>query len=121
MDYINYMIELRQTEEFQKWRTKLKDGRARSAIASRLDRLLFGQFGDVSPVGNGVSELRIHYGPGYRVYFQQQARRSSSCCAAATKARRPGISKPRNVWPMNGVNEHEQKTDYLRSRRGSDF
>lgn len=66
------MIELKQTEVFRKWRTKLKDVNARAAIASRLDRLMFGHVGDAEPVGKGVSELRIHYGPGYRVYFQRR-------------------------------------------------
>jgi len=63
------MIELKQTETFRKWRTKLRDQRARAAIASRLDRLAYGHAGDVEPIGNGISELKIHYGPGYRVYF----------------------------------------------------
>lgn len=63
------MFELKQTDAFRKWRTKLKDERARAAIASRLDRLAYGLAGDVAPLGEGVSELRIHYGPGYRVYF----------------------------------------------------
>ena len=66
------MIELKQTETFQKWRTRLKDARARALIASRLDRLAFGHAGDVEPVGHGISELRIHHGPGYRVYFQKR-------------------------------------------------
>ena len=66
------MLELKQTETFSKWRTKLKDQRARALIASRLDRLAFGNAGDVRPVGEGVSELRIDHGPGYRVYFQQR-------------------------------------------------
>ncbi len=65
------MLEIKQTETFRKWRTKLKDERARAMIASRLDRLAFGHAGDVAPAGQGISELRIHYGPGYRVYFQQ--------------------------------------------------
>ena len=65
-------IELKQTERFRKWRTRLKDGRARALIASRLDRLAFGHAGDVEAVGQGISELRIHYGPGYRIYFQQR-------------------------------------------------
>ena len=63
------MLELKQTETFRKWRTRLKDDRARAMIASRLDRLAFGNAGDVRPVGQGISELRIDYGPGYRVYF----------------------------------------------------
>jgi putative addiction module killer protein len=66
------MIELKQTETFRRWRTKLRDRRARALIASRLDRLAFGNAGDVRAVGEGVSELRIDYGPGYRVYFQQR-------------------------------------------------
>ncbi len=65
-------MELRQTETFRKWRTRLKDERVRALIASRLDRLAFGLTGDVEPVGHRVSELRIHYGPGYRVYFQKR-------------------------------------------------
>jgi putative addiction module killer protein len=66
------MIELKQTETFRKWRTRLKDERARILIASRLDRLAFGLAGDAEPVGQGVSELRIHHGPGYRIYFQKR-------------------------------------------------
>lgn len=63
------MIELKQTETFRKWRTRLKDQRAKALIASRLDRLAFGHAGDAEPVGQGISELRIHHGPGYRIYF----------------------------------------------------
>lgn len=65
------MVELKQTETFRKWRSRLRDERARALIASRLDRLAQGHVGDVEPVGDGVSELRIHYGPGYRIYFQK--------------------------------------------------
>jgi putative addiction module killer protein len=61
------MLELKQTELFRKWRTKLRDERARALIASRLDRLAYGHAGDSGPVGEGISELRIHYGPGYRI------------------------------------------------------
>jgi len=66
------VIELKQTETFRKWRTKLKDERARAAIALRLARLGYGHVGDAEPVGQGISELRIHYGPGYRIYFHQR-------------------------------------------------
>ena len=51
---------------------RLRDERARGLIASRLDRLAYGHIGDVEPVGHGISEMRIHYGPGYRIYFQRQ-------------------------------------------------
>ena len=67
------MLELKQTEQFRRWRIRLKDERARALIASRLDRLAYGHAGDAAPVGEGISELRIHYGPGYRIYFHQQS------------------------------------------------
>ena len=65
------MIEFRQSETFRRWRTRLKDQRVRALIASRLDRLAFGNAGDVRPVGAGISELRIDYGPGYRIYYKR--------------------------------------------------
>lgn len=58
------MIELKQTAIFARWESRLKDKRARTLIAARLMRLAAGLPGDVEPVGDGVSELRIHYGPG---------------------------------------------------------
>jgi putative addiction module killer protein len=66
------VIVLKETETFQMWRSKLKEKRLRLIIASRLDRLKYGNLGDVKPVGEGVSELRIDYGPGYRIYFQKR-------------------------------------------------
>ena len=66
------MIRLKQTDTFRKWLAKLRDERAVTAIASRIDRLAFGHAGDAELVGKGVGELRIHYGPGYRVYFQRR-------------------------------------------------
>ena len=63
------MIEVRQTANFRVWLTGLTDRRAVERIAQRLVRLQSGLMGDVKPVGAGVSELRIDYGPGYRVYF----------------------------------------------------
>lgn len=66
------MIEVRQTETFSRWLLKLRDLRARARIQARIDRLELGNPGDVKPVGEGVSEMRIDYGPGYRVYFVQR-------------------------------------------------
>ena len=60
---------IKQTETYSRWERKLKDLKAKALIASRIFRLSEGLYGDVSSVGHGVSELRIHYGPGYRVYF----------------------------------------------------
>ncbi|MBX9619162.1 MAG: type II toxin-antitoxin system RelE/ParE family toxin [Hyphomicrobiales bacterium] len=63
------MTEMRQTSEFSNWMRNLRDRRAIVKILSRIDRLSLGNAGDFQPVGEGVSELRIHHGPGYRVYF----------------------------------------------------
>ena len=63
------MIEVRRAERFIVWLNGLRDARAVAKIAIRIKRLADGNFGDVAPVGDGVSALRIHYGPGYRVYF----------------------------------------------------
>ena len=68
------MLTIRETIEFSNWLTKLKDVQARARIVRRVDRLQRGNPGDVKPVGEGVSELRIDYGPGYRVYFIQEGK-----------------------------------------------
>ncbi len=66
------MNELKQTEAFRLWESSLRDRRIKTIIVTRLLRLKDGLPGDVQPVGGGISELRIHYGPGYRIYFQQR-------------------------------------------------
>jgi putative addiction module killer protein len=64
--------EIRQTLAFRRWFAGLRDDRARTRIQARIDRLSLGNPGDVRPLGSGLSELRIDYGPGYRVYFVQR-------------------------------------------------
>lgn len=68
------MIELRQTAIFAEWFARIRDRSAKARIEARLDRLALGNPGDVRPVGEGVSELRISYGPGYRVYYMQRGK-----------------------------------------------
>lgn len=68
------MVEVRKTEVFAGWLDGLNDTRARARIQARIERLAGGNPGDVSPVGKGVSEMRIDYGPGYRVYFTKAGR-----------------------------------------------
>ena len=68
------MIEVRKTETFANWLDALKDIRARARILVRIERLAAGNPGDVKPVGGGISELRIDYGPGYRVYYKKKGR-----------------------------------------------
>ena len=66
------MFELVKSTTFDAWFLELRDVRAKARIAARLDRVADGNLGDVKPVGHGISELRIDYGPGYRVYFMQR-------------------------------------------------
>ena len=63
------MIEIRQTEIYARWFRRLRDRQARVRVDNRIRRLSLGNPGDVRPIGEGVSEIRIDYGPGYRVYF----------------------------------------------------
>ena len=66
------MLEIRKTDNFVKWLNSLKDILTRARILVRIERLAEGNPGDVKPVGKGISELRINYGPGYRVYYKKQ-------------------------------------------------
>ena len=66
------MVLIRKTNLFMKWLTELRDQKAIARIQIRIDRLALGNPGDVRPVGSGISEMRIDYGPGYRVYFSQR-------------------------------------------------
>ncbi len=83
------MIELRKTDRFANWLDALPDIRARARVQARLDRLAEGNPGDVKPVGEGVSELRIDYGPGYRVYFRVRGRAIVILLAGGTKRTQP--------------------------------
>jgi putative addiction module killer protein len=65
------MFEVLTTDEFDQWLSDLADERAKTKIASRVARLRFGNAGDAKPVGEGISEMRVHHGPGYRVYYKQ--------------------------------------------------
>jgi putative addiction module killer protein len=68
------VLEIRKTEIFVRWLDGLRDIRARARVQARIERLAGGNPGDVQPVGEGVSEMRIDYGPGYRVYFKRVGR-----------------------------------------------
>lgn len=66
------MVEIRKTELFATWLDNLRDIQAKARVLVRIERLASGNAGDVKPVGEGVSEMRIDYGPGYRLYFIQR-------------------------------------------------
>ena len=91
-------MEIRKTEFFVDWLENLIDRRAIGHIIARIDRREMGNFGDVRPVGGGVNELRIHYGPGYRVYF---ARRGPVVvillCGGDKKTQRADIAKAKEL------------------------
>jgi putative addiction module killer protein len=80
------MIEVRQTRVFADWLSQLRDAGARARVRTRIDRLALGNPGDVKPVGERVSELRIPYGPGYRVYYLQRGQRVVVLLAGGDKS-----------------------------------
>jgi putative addiction module killer protein len=80
------MIEIRKTDLFAQWMDALRDLQARARIQVRIERLAAGNPGDVEPIGEGVSELRINYGPGYRVYFKKRGQELIFLLAGGDKA-----------------------------------
>ena len=82
-------MEVRKTQTFSKWIDGLRDIRARARILVRIERLAVGNPSDVEPIREGVSELRIHYGPGYRVYFKQQGQEIIILLAGGDKRSQP--------------------------------
>ncbi|MBI5212990.1 MAG: type II toxin-antitoxin system RelE/ParE family toxin [Nitrospirae bacterium] len=80
------MITIRETEVYSRWFAALRDRKARARIQTRIDRLQLGLLGDVKPVGEGVSELCIDYGPGYRVYFAQRGQKLVILLAGGDKS-----------------------------------
>jgi putative addiction module killer protein len=87
------MLEIRKTETFAQWIDSLRDLQARARVQIRIERLAAGNPGDVKPVGEGVSELRIDYGPGYRVYFTKRGREIVILLAGGDKTTQPADIK----------------------------
>jgi putative addiction module killer protein len=79
------MTEVRQTDDFAKWFKSLKDRQVRTRIQARIDHISLGNFGDCESVGGGVFEMRIHFGPGYRVYFVQHGTKIVVLLAGGSK------------------------------------
>lgn len=87
------MIEIRKTATYANWLDGLRDINARARIQVRIERLATGNAGDVKPVGKGVSELRINFGPGYRVYFTTRGQNCSFYWLAETRVLKHWTSK----------------------------
>ena len=87
------MIEIRKTELFAKWLDNLRDIKAKARILVRIERLAMGNTGDVKPVGEGISEMRIDYGPGYRVYFTKRGSELIILLAGGDKGSQTGDIK----------------------------
>ena len=91
------------------WLRALRDVRARARIRARIGRLRAGHFGDAKPVGGGVHELRVHHGPGYRIYFGRQGRAVVVLLCAGDKAAQPrDIARAKRYW-----REHRHANDPL--------
>jgi putative addiction module killer protein len=98
LEYAYSGMEIRQTEQFARWFDGLRDGQARRRNQARIDRLEIGNPGDAKPVGGGVSEMRIDYGPGYRVYFVQRGATPVILLADGDKRTQPqDIAVARNL------------------------
>ena len=95
---ISMEYEIEKTEVFDKWLKKLRDRKAVLAIAARLDRAKLGNFGDVEPVGQGVTEMRIHFGPGYRLYYKiKEAQIIFMLCGGDKSTQKKDIKKAKEM------------------------
>jgi putative addiction module killer protein len=94
---INYVTDKRD-EPFQRWISGLKNLRAHATIRSRIKRVAAGNFGECRPVGNGVQELVINFGPGYRVYFGEDADLVVILCGGDKSTQRADLMRANRFW-----------------------
>lgn len=90
-------MTVRRTAEFDKWLKGLRDVRAKAKVLVRAERLALGNPGDVAPVGEGVSEMRIDYGPGYRVYFKQKGDTATLLCGGDKDSQQADIGNAKDI------------------------
>ena len=98
--YVAYklqMILVTRTSEFDRWLKDLKDTKAKAKVLVRAERLALGNPGDVAPVGDGISEMRINFGPGYRVYFRQKGDTATLLCGGDKGSQQADIAKAKNI------------------------
>lgn len=106
------MVEVLKSATFDRWLRRLKDRRAAARVQVRIDRLAAGNPGDVKPVGNGVSELRLDYGPGYRVYYLQDGDRLILLLCGGDKASQDNdvLAAKRIAREWKEAKDNEQRT-----------
>lgn len=93
------MFLLEKTSEFDKWLRKLNDRKAKAKILLRLQRIESGNLGDVSSVGDGIEEIRVHFGPGYRIYFKKQGDKLILLLIGGDKSTQDSdIKKAKSIW-----------------------
>lgn len=101
------MIEIIKSDTFDSWLQNLRDIRARARVLARIDRLALGNPGDVKPVGEGISEMRIDYGPGYRVYFIKQGSIVAILLCGGDKSSQDSDIKTAKVLASQWREDHE--------------
>ena len=101
--------DIRRTDEFIQWLQKLRDTRARFRIFKRIERLAEGNPGDIRPVGDGVSEMRIDYGPGYRVYYKDTGKEIIILLCGGDKSTQKTDITRAKVIAKNCIFEEEEK------------
>ncbi len=97
--YNTNKVDILQTDEFERWLKKLKDPDARARVNARIRRIsLTGNFGDAKPIGEGIEELRIDYGPGYRIYYARREGGTMLLLLGGSKAtQRPDVAKAKSI------------------------
>jgi len=113
VSYSRHVFEVVQTDEFETWLRKLKDRQGKLRVLERVDRLAHGNPGDVKPVGQGISELRLTYGPGYRVYYLQDGDRLILLlCGGDKSSQQKDIQKAHELateWRSEGDRDDNQE------------
>jgi putative addiction module killer protein len=90
-------MEVRQTDDFANWLRALSDVKARAKVLTRLSRLEDGNSGDAEPVGSGVSEMRIHHGPGYRLYYARHGNSYVALCGGDKSTQSKDIERAKTI------------------------
>lgn len=91
------MVAVQETEEFAAWLRGLRDTNGRAKILVKIKRLQGGNAGDVGPIGNGLSEMRIHYGPGYRIYYRQRGDEVVLLCGGDKSSQQRDIARAKKI------------------------